>query len=144
MKPVGVLLVVLGSVFGMVTALALHRMHPAPPLQDLLAEHRVLQAELLRQEDELLPPVHEQWQTLKSYVALYQELSLTMVEGETHASHDHAVAGRGLWRGVLTGPARELILVSRSLQALAMVRFERLSIEQGKARLFLSLTGGPA
>lgn len=144
MKPAGALLVVLGSVFGMAAALALHRMQPAPPLQDLLAEYQGLQADLLRREDEPLPPVHEQWEMLKSYVALYQGLSLTMVEGETHAPQDHAVGGHGLWRGVLTGPARELILVSRSLQTMAMVRFERLSVEQGKARLFLSVTGGPA
>lgn len=67
---------------------------------------------------------------------------MTAVDEGASSTNEANENPRPQWRGELSGPVRELILVSRSLQTIAAVRFERLSVEQGQARLFFSLAGG--
>ena len=142
----GMAFAVLSSLLGLVAAATLHYAHPAPPVLALTAERERLKEELLRMAD--TPPmvsVHRQWTTLRDYIDIYRNLSLTATDdGEAGLSQSDAASPYFYWRGVLTGPAKDLLLVSRSLQTMAAIRFERLSIEQGQASLFLSLTGGPA
>lgn len=133
-----------GLVLGFLAAAAVHNTHPSLPVQDLLAERNKLQADLLQHMDAPAAlPMHQQWQKLKQYISLYPQLSLASADGEATTAEDEADHSRLRWQGVLAGPTKDIILVSRSLQTIAAVRFERLSIEQGQASLVLSLVGGP-
>ena len=132
-----------GFVLGLAVAWLVHGLHAAPSLQPLLAERDKLQADFIgRRAAPAVLPLHRQWQKLQNYTALYRQLSLTAVDEGASSTNEANENPRPQWRGELSGPVRELILVSRSLQTIAAVRFERLSVEQGQARLFFSLAGG--
>lgn len=142
----GMAFALLSSSLGLVAAATLHHVHPTPPLFALMAERERLREDLLQMAD--TPPmvsVHRQWTALRDYIAIYRDLSLTAAnDGEAESGRGDDAGAYFYWRGALSGPVKDLILVSRSLQTMAAVRFERLSVERGQASLFLSIAGGPA
>ena len=141
----GIVFAAFSLLLGVSTAVVLHKTYPAPPTLALLAEREDLRNSILQQANALpLLAVHQQWKKLKNYIDIYQHLSLTAVDSEKRLGQDSAADGYFYWQGVLTGPVKDLVLASRALQTMAAVRFERLSVEQGQASLFLSVAGGPA
>lgn len=116
-----------------------HQPEGSDDLDNLLTKREQVFDEIAALEDaEPLAPVDGNWHRLKRYVAMYQDLTLTV---PTKQPIEPAVE-TDAWQGLLSGDLEQLLSAAFRIQTLTPVHFEYLSYaDDGVARLNVSVLG---